>query len=93
MRFSAARTTGGRRSPFRRSVWLRGDACGRHCAGGTAAGAKGLISLGLSVLSGIIASTGLAVLFVPSFFALLQGFEEWRKARKKAPIPAARPAE
>ena len=59
----------------------------------TGAGADGRISLGLSVLSGIIASTCLAVLFVPSFFALLQGFEEWRKARKKVPVPAARPAE
>jgi HAE1 family hydrophobic/amphiphilic exporter-1 len=59
----------------------------------TGAGANGRISLGLSVLSGIIASTCLAVLFVPSFFAVLQGFEEWRKARKKTPIPAARPAE
>jgi HAE1 family hydrophobic/amphiphilic exporter-1 len=49
----------------------------------TGAGAVGRISLGLSVLSGIIASTCLAVLFVPSFFAVLQGFEEWRKARKK----------
>jgi predicted RND superfamily exporter protein len=54
----------------------------------TGAGANGRISLGLSVLSGIIASTCLAVLFVPSFFALLQGFEEWRKARKKAPVVA-----
>jgi len=59
----------------------------------TGAGASADISLGLSVLSGIIASTCLAVLFVPSFFALLQGFEEWRKARKKVPVPAARPAE
>jgi HAE1 family hydrophobic/amphiphilic exporter-1 len=60
----------------------------------TGAGANGRISLGLSVLSGIIASTCLAVLFVPSFFALLQGFEEWRKARKKAPpVAAARTAE
>ncbi len=59
----------------------------------TGAGANGRISLGLSVLSGIIASTCLAVLFVPSFFAVLQGFEEWRKARKKAPLPAARAAE
>jgi hypothetical protein len=33
------------------------------------------------------------VLFVPSFFTVLQGFEEWRKARKKTPILAARPAE
>jgi len=59
----------------------------------TGAGAYGRISLGLSVLSGIIASTCLAVLFVPSFFAVLQGFEEWRKGRKRVPVPAARAAE
>jgi len=59
----------------------------------TGAGANGRISLGLSVLSGIIASTCLAVLFVPSFFTVMQGFEEWRKARKKAPIAAPRAAE
>src|SRR5271166_5882195 len=59
----------------------------------TGAGASADISLGLSVLSGIIASTCLAVLFVPSFFSVLQGFEEWRKARKKVPVPAARAAE
>ena len=58
----------------------------------TGAGANGDKSLGISVLSGIIASTGLAVLFVPSFFAVLQGFEEWRKGRKKAPIAAPRAA-
>jgi hydrophobic/amphiphilic exporter-1 (mainly G- bacteria), HAE1 family len=56
----------------------------------TGAGANGRISLGLSVLSGIIASTCLAVLFVPSFFAVLQHFDEARKARKKplATVPA-----
>jgi HAE1 family hydrophobic/amphiphilic exporter-1 len=56
----------------------------------TGAGANGRISLGLSVLSGIIASTCLAVLFVPSFFAVLQGMDERRKARKKplAAVPA-----
>jgi HAE1 family hydrophobic/amphiphilic exporter-1 len=56
----------------------------------TGAGADGRISLGLSVLSGIIASTCLAVLFVPSFFAVLQHLEEARKARKKplATVPA-----
>jgi HAE1 family hydrophobic/amphiphilic exporter-1 len=59
----------------------------------TGAGANGQKSLGLSVLSGIIASTCLAVLFVPSFFAVLQGFEEWRKSRKKAPLAAPRLAE
>jgi HAE1 family hydrophobic/amphiphilic exporter-1 len=59
----------------------------------TGAGADARISLGLSVLSGIIASTCLAVLFVPSFFAVLQNFDERRKARRKAPLPAARAAE
>jgi HAE1 family hydrophobic/amphiphilic exporter-1 len=59
----------------------------------TGAGAVGRISLGLSVLSGIIASTCLSVLFVPSFFTVLQGFEEWRKARKRVPVPATRAAE
>jgi hypothetical protein len=57
----------------------------------TGAGAYGRISLGLSVLSGIIASTCLAVLFVPSFFTVLQGFEEWRKARKRTPVAAPTP--
>ena len=52
----------------------------------TGAGANSRISLGLSVFSGMIASTCLAVLFVPSFFVVLQRFEEWRKARKQ-PVP------
>jgi HAE1 family hydrophobic/amphiphilic exporter-1 len=52
----------------------------------TGAGAASRISLGLSVLSGIIASTCLAVLFVPSFFVVLQRLDEARKARKE---PAA----
>ncbi len=43
------------------------------------AGAAARISLGLSVLSGMIASTCLAVLFVPSFFVVLQGVEEWTR--------------
>jgi HAE1 family hydrophobic/amphiphilic exporter-1 len=58
----------------------------------TGAGADARISLGLSALSGIIASTCLAVLFVPSFFAVLQDFDERRKGRKKAPVPAGRTA-
>jgi HAE1 family hydrophobic/amphiphilic exporter-1 len=37
----------------------------------------------LSVFSGMIASTCLAVLFVPSFFVLFQRFKEWRTARKQ----------
>ena len=57
----------------------------------TGAGANARISLGLSVFSGMIASTCLAVLFVPSFFALLQRFEERGKAPKvsaKSATPA-----
>jgi hydrophobic/amphiphilic exporter-1 (mainly G- bacteria), HAE1 family len=49
----------------------------------TGAGANARRSLGISVFSGMIASTCLAVLFVPSFFAILQRFDEWRKSRKR----------
>ena len=42
----------------------------------TGAGAAARISLGISVLTGMLASTCLAVLFVPSFFVVLQGLEE-----------------
>jgi HAE1 family hydrophobic/amphiphilic exporter-1 len=48
----------------------------------TGAGANARASLGLSVVTGMLASTGLAVLFVPSFFVVLQGLEERWKARK-----------
>jgi len=58
----------------------------------TGAGANSRVSLGMAVFSGMIASTCLAVLFVPSFFVVLQRFEEWRKSRK-APKPAATAAE
>ncbi|WP_298427415.1 efflux RND transporter permease subunit [Rhodoblastus sp.] len=58
----------------------------------TGAGANARRSLGISVFSGMIASTCLAVLFVPSFFAVLQTFEESRKAKKGKATPAA-PAE
>jgi len=57
----------------------------------TGAGAASRVSLGLAVFSGMIASTCLAVLFVPSFFTVLQRYEEWRKARK-APKTSAPPA-
>jgi HAE1 family hydrophobic/amphiphilic exporter-1 len=50
----------------------------------TGAGAAARISLGLSVMSGMIASTCLAVLFVPSFFVVLQRFEERRRPKKGA---------
>ncbi|MGH7052102.1 MAG: efflux RND transporter permease subunit [Acetobacteraceae bacterium] len=45
----------------------------------TGAGAAARKSIGITVASGMLASTCLAVLFVPSFFVLLQRFEEWRK--------------
>jgi HAE1 family hydrophobic/amphiphilic exporter-1 len=57
----------------------------------TGAGAAARISLGLCVFSGMIASTCLAVLFVPSFFTVLQRFEERGRARR-AKKAAAKPA-
>ena len=60
----------------------------------TGASANARRSLGISVFSGMIASTCLAVLFVPSFFTVLQKFEESRKSRKKKPAAeAAAPAQ
>ena len=58
----------------------------------TGAGASARASIGITVFTGMIASTCLAVLFVPPFFVLVQGFEEWR-ARRKAPTSASAPAE
>jgi HAE1 family hydrophobic/amphiphilic exporter-1 len=56
--------------------------------GASGAGAAARISLGLCVASGMLASTCLTVLFVPSFFVLLQRLEErWRPI--EAPAPAA----
>ncbi|MFL5285960.1 MAG: efflux RND transporter permease subunit [Rhodopila sp.] len=48
----------------------------------TGAGAAARVSLGLSVFSGMLASTCLAVLFVPAFFVVLQGVEETVRKRK-----------
>ncbi|MBB4566721.1 efflux RND transporter permease subunit [Rhizobium leucaenae] len=47
----------------------------------TGAGASARKSIGISVFSGMIASTCLAVLFVPSFYVVLQRIEEYRKRR------------
>jgi HAE1 family hydrophobic/amphiphilic exporter-1 len=58
----------------------------------TGAGASARKSIGITVFTGMLASTCLAVLFVPSFYVVLQRFDEWRKARKK-PVAAAQPAE
>jgi HAE1 family hydrophobic/amphiphilic exporter-1 len=49
----------------------------------TGAGASARKSIGITVFSGMLASTCLAVLFVPAFFVVVQGFENWR-AKKKA---------
>jgi HAE1 family hydrophobic/amphiphilic exporter-1 len=57
----------------------------------TGAGASARQSIGITVYTGMIASTCLAVLFVPSFFVVVQRFEEWRKGRKQASL-AGRPA-
>src|SRR5579862_7656291 len=46
------------------------------------AGASARKSIGITVFSGMIASTCLAVLFVPTFFVVVQRFENWLAERK-----------
>ena len=46
------------------------------------AGAYARKSIGITVLSGMLASTGLAVLFVPSFYVVLQTWQEKRRGKK-----------
>jgi len=46
------------------------------------AGANSRASIGITVFSGMLASTCLAVLAVPAFFVLVQGFEERRRSAK-----------
>jgi hydrophobic/amphiphilic exporter-1 (mainly G- bacteria), HAE1 family len=55
----------------------------------TGAGASARKSLGIAVFSGMLASTCLAVLFVPSFFVVVRRFEEWRLARKAKAVERA----
>ena len=50
----------------------------------TGAGANARKSIGITVFSGMLASTCLAVLFVPSFFVVVQRFADWRAGRKGA---------
>jgi HAE1 family hydrophobic/amphiphilic exporter-1 len=58
----------------------------------TGAGASARKSIGITVFSGMIASTCLAVLFVPTFFVVVQRFENWLAARKnKTPGPQTIP--
>ncbi len=54
------------------------------------AGASARKSIGITVFSGMIASTCLAVLFAPSIFVIVQRFEEWRSSRRH---PRIQPAE
>ena len=58
----------------------------------TGAGAGARKSIGITVFSGMLASTCLAVLFVPAFFVLIQRLEESRKSRKNKPVESL-PAE
>jgi hydrophobic/amphiphilic exporter-1 (mainly G- bacteria), HAE1 family len=58
----------------------------------TGAGANARKSIGITVFSGMLASTCLAVLFVPTFFVVVQRFENWLRERKKTPEPAMAPA-
>ncbi|HEV7440191.1 MAG TPA: efflux RND transporter permease subunit [Methylobacterium sp.] len=58
----------------------------------TGAGASARKSIGITVFSGMLASTCLAVLFVPSFYVVLQRFEEWRSRRRQpTPTPTSPP--
>jgi hydrophobic/amphiphilic exporter-1 (mainly G- bacteria), HAE1 family len=59
----------------------------------TGAGASARKSIGITVFTGMIASTCLAVLFVPSLFVVIQRFEEWTKARKRKPAAETAAAE
>ena len=55
----------------------------------TGAGASARKSIGITVFTGMIASTCLAVLFVPSLFVVIQHIEEWTKRRKAKPAATA----
>ncbi len=53
------------------------------------AGANARKSIGISVFSGMIASTCLAILFVPSFYAVLQRIDEYRRRRHAQKVSGA----
>ena len=55
------------------------------------AGASSRKSIGITVFSGMIASTCLAVLFVPAFFVVIQRFENWLSERKAGKVGKAGP--
>ena len=49
------------------------------------AGANAQKSIGIAVLTGMLGSTLLTVVFVPSVFVVMQRLEEWRARRKAEP--------
>jgi len=56
----------------------------------TGAGASSRQALGTAVASGMIAATGLMVIFVPAFFAVIQGLSErFRPGAPRAPRPSS----
>jgi HAE1 family hydrophobic/amphiphilic exporter-1 len=55
------------------------------------AGASARASIGIAVFSGMLASTCLAVLFVPSFFVILQRWQDRRKGTPAARVAAPEP--
>jgi HAE1 family hydrophobic/amphiphilic exporter-1 len=55
----------------------------------TGAGANARKSIGISVSTGMLASTCLAVVFVPCFFVLIQTFEEFLAHRKSRAVRRA----
>jgi HAE1 family hydrophobic/amphiphilic exporter-1 len=55
----------------------------------TGAGANARHSLGVSTFSGMVASTCLAVLFVPSFFVVMQRLEERRRPKRRETVAVA----
>ncbi|MCX5479802.1 multidrug efflux RND transporter permease subunit [Kaistia geumhonensis] len=57
----------------------------------TGAGAASRRSIGISVVSGMLASTCLAVLFVPSFYVVIQRLAERGKKGKPAALPPQEP--
>ncbi|MFA5959877.1 MAG: efflux RND transporter permease subunit [Tatlockia sp.] len=57
----------------------------------TGAGANARRSIGIAVCSGMVASTCLAVVFVPAFYVLLQTWQEKRMMKKQALVKAEIP--
>ncbi len=57
----------------------------------TAVRAASRRSIGISVVSGMLASTCLAVLFVPSFYVVIQRLAERGKKGKPAALPPQEP--